>query len=224
MLRRLLALFLFTGISLASLGQEHKKLNARVTLRSTIGIPTLISSRMFRASFTGIAGGNVALCVRLVDNVHFGVGFDATFLRNQDFLRLVVFNANPYQTRFLARGVYLKLGYDRYFSARGYASYSLNGGIMKCSYLNVNPDSSAANKPFGALEFETPYLQPELTLHFLAERALSFSFFISYTTAFSKYDPKAPRFNQFEEINSRKNRYVMSWINFGFGFNIMLSK
>jgi hypothetical protein len=67
-------------------------------------------------------------------------------------------------------------------------------------------------------------LQPEIAVNFLTDRRLSFSIILSYTTLFYFYDPKAPRFNQFEEINDLSNKAVMGWINIGFGFNILINK
>jgi hypothetical protein len=47
---------------------------------------------------------------------------------------------------------------------------------------------------------------------------------MSYTTLLYYYDPKAPRFAHFGEIKNASNNYVMSWLNFGFGFNVLLGK
>src|SRR5690606_40473960 len=102
-------------------------------------------------------------------------------------------------------GIFLKLGYDRFSSEKFYASYALNSGIMLANYMNVNEDTSAVNRPYGDIKFSAPYIQPEITANFIVDERLSFSLMLSYTTVLTKFDPKAPRFNQFEEVRSASN-------------------
>jgi hypothetical protein len=225
---RLLTLLLFAALSFSRescMAQGKEKLNAPITVRGNIGIPKPVSSKMFRKSFTGIYEANVSVNLCLVGNLHAGAGYQHSFLRNNDFLKFHYFNASiPYSTRLSGHAGFARVGYDKFFSDKGYMSYALNGGMMSCRYLNVNEDTTAANKPFGATRFSVPFLQPELTVNFIAERYLSFSLIFSYTTLFSTYDPKAPRFGQFAEVTNASNRYMMSWINFGFGFNVLIGK
>jgi len=54
------------------------------------------------------------------------------------------------------------------------------------------------------------------------EENLSFSLMLSYTTLFQRFDARAPRFNQFEEIRNAPNRYVIGWLSFGVGFNVLI--
>jgi hypothetical protein len=95
---------------------------------------------------------------------------------------------------------------------------------MLNNYFNVNADTSNANKPFVLKDFSAPFVQPEVSLNFIVEKHLSFSLMLSYTTLFYKFDPKAPRFAQFQEIKSSSNNYFMGWMNIGFGFHILLDK
>ncbi|MDO8998725.1 MAG: hypothetical protein Q7W45_03095 [Bacteroidota bacterium] len=216
----LIVCFSFLGFS-----QSDKKENALFTIRGNIGIPRVIGSQMFRTTFAGLYEANLSANVKLFDNFFIGVGYQNTQFQNNKFLKFQYFNASiPYNTRLLSSGIFLKLGYDKFFSDKNYASFSLNSGLMLNEYFNVNADTSKSNKPFGLLNFTAPYVQPEVSLNFTVEKHLSFSILLSYTTMFYKYDPKAPRFNQFQEVKDSRNRYFMNWINIGFGFNILLNK
>lgn len=118
---------------------------------------------------------------------------------------------------------FLKIGYDKFFE-RGFVTYALNAGFMMVQYTNVINDSSAANRPFVAKTFNAPYLQPEISIGFMTDRALSFSVIFSYTTLLYNFDPKAPRFNDVDELRGKTNHYFMSWINIGFGVTVLLGK
>jgi hypothetical protein len=179
---------------------------------------------MFRTAFNGVYEANLSFNARLFSNFYVGLGYQISQFQNNKFLKYQYFNNSvPYNTRFAGNAGFLKLGYDVFFSDKGYMSYSLNTGLMQGNYSNVNLDTNINNKPYGKLVFITPYTQPEVSVNFLVENNLSFSIMLSYTTLFTNFDPKAPRFNQFEEVRKQQNRYYMSWINIGFGFNILIN-
>ena len=213
------------GFSLSGYCQKPGQENALVTIRGNIGIPRVIGSGAFRTSFAGLYEGNLSVNVKIIEKFFVGLGYQNTQFQNNKFLKFQYFNASiPYNTRLLMSGIFIKLGYDRFFSDKGYTSFSLNSGMMLNKYFNVNADTSAANKPFGLLNFVAPYIQPELAINFIVEKRLAFSIMLSYTTMFNKFDPKAPRFAQFQEVQDSRNRYFMNWINIGFGFTVLLDK
>ncbi|MBA2612505.1 MAG: hypothetical protein H0U95_11070 [Bacteroidetes bacterium] len=211
--------------SLFGFSQKEGQENALFTIRGNIGIPRVIGSQMFRTSFAGLYEGNLSLNVRLFGNFFVGAGYQNTQFQNNKFLKFQYFNASiPYNTRLLSSGAFIKLGYDKFFSDKGYATFSLNSGIMLNNYFNVNADTSLANRPYGPTGFSAPYIQPETSLNFIVEKRLAFSIMLSYTTMFYKYDPKSPRFAHFQEVKDSRNRYFMNWINIGFGFTVLLDK
>ena len=216
---------LIVCFSLFCHAQKEGQENALFTIRGNIGIPRVISSEMFRTSFAGLYEGNLSLNLKLFNNFFVGVGYQNTQFQNNKFLKFQYFNASiPYNTRLMCHGTFIKLGYDKFFSDKGYASFNLNSGLMLNNYFNVNADTSAANKPFVLKDFSAPYVQPEASINFIVEKHLSFSLMLSYTTLFYKFDPKAPRFAQFQDIKSTSNKYFMGWINIGFGFHILIDK
>lgn len=204
--------------------QKVNKQNALFTIRGNIGIPRSISSQMFQTTFNGISEGNLSFNARLFSNFFVGLGYQNSYFQNNKFLKFQYFNNSiPYNTRLMANSGFIKLGFDKFFSETGYMSYSINSGFMQCNYSNVNLDTSSNNKPYGKLVFASPYIQPEAGINFIVDKNLSFSIMLSYTTLLYRFDPKAPRFNHFEEVRSASNHYFISWINIGFGFNVLLN-
>lgn len=214
------AIFLFC---FATLFAQQKQRNAPVTIRGVIGIPRNVSSQKFRTAFAGLCETNLSVNARLFSNFFAGIGYQNTFFKNSGMFKYAYFNASiPYNTRLVGSSGFIKLGYDQFFE-KTYVSYSLNTGFMLAKYKNINEDTTAANKPLVGTGFTAPYVQPEIALNFLADRSLNFSLILSYTTLFYKFDAKAPRFNGFGDIINKKNNYVMSWINIGFGVTILIN-
>jgi hypothetical protein len=225
MKRSLILLFLF--LSSFGFSQKDKQENALFTIRGNLGLPKSVSSKMFHTSFNGVFEGNLSFNVRLFDNFFVGVGYQNSYFQNNKNV-FVYYRANngalSYNTRLMGNGAFVKLGYDKFFSDKGYFTYALNSGLMFVNYFNVNLDSSAANRPYVAQRFSAPYVQPEISANFIVDKQLSFSLMLCYTTLFYHFDPKAPRFAQFEEVSAKRNNYFISWIGFGFGFQVLLNK
>lgn len=223
-MRKILVL-ISSVLCLSGLAQKPDQRNALVTVRGNIGIPKPISSKMYRTSFTGLYEANLSVNLRLFDNFYIGIGYQNSHFQNNKFLKQQLFNASvPYNTRLMGHGAFIKLGYDKFFSEKAYFSYALNSGMMLCNYMNVNADTTNANRPYPAIKFSAPYVQPELSVNLLVEGNMSFSFLLSYTTLFYRFDARAPRFNQFGEIRNASNKYVMGWINFGVGFTVLINQ
>ena len=206
---------------------QKKKQNPPFTIRGNIGIPKILSSERFKTAFSAVVQGAVSGNLRLFDNFYAGIGYEyCSFANNKKEWSAQVITKQGavfYKTNLTGHGGFLKIGYDNFFSDIGYASYSLNAGFMSLNYTGILPDSIASNQSSVSTMFSAPYLQPEIAIHFLAEKAVSFSVFLGYTTLFYKFDARAPRFNDIAEVTKKRNNYFMSWINIGFGFNILIN-
>lgn len=230
MRKKLIVLFLgFVGICFA----QQTKRNADVTIRSNIGIPKSLSSQMFRIAFNGVYEGNISVNHRLFTNFFAGLGYQNTHFQNNKKVFAYYQAKNQsgqttgaflsYNTRMIGHAGFIKLGYDQFFE-KGYVSYALNTGFMITSYKNVINDTTPANRPYVSKNFNAPYVQPEIAINFLADRAVCFSLMLSYTTLIYKFDPKAPRFNGIGQVVvDTRNNYFVSWINIGFGCNILIN-
>ncbi len=209
--------------SISLFGQASVGSISPYTIRGNIGIQKPISSAKFHQSFAGLYEGNVSFNVRLGGNFSAGLGYQSTHFKNNQFLRYTYFNASiPYNTALILNSAFVRLGYDHFFKKDAFVGYALNGGLTFANYNNVNQDSSILNQPFIGTRFTSPYVQPEISVNFRMEQRLAFSVFFSYTTMFYKYDPRAPRFAHFREIQVKRNDYIMSYFNFGFGFTVLL--
>ncbi|MBI2723226.1 MAG: hypothetical protein HYX39_13715 [Bacteroidetes bacterium] len=227
-MRKFLSIFCLL-LAITFLGQDNfaNKQNALVTIRGNIGIPRTVSSQMFRTCFAGVYETNLSVNIRIAGNFFVGMGYQNSYFQNNKFLKFKYFNASiPYNTRIAQHAGFIKLGTDKFFSPTGYMSYSLNAGLLQLNYTNVNADTNKLNRPYGFTKFISPYVQPEMSVNFIVDekQTMSLSIILSYTTLFSHFDPKAPRFNQFEEINGKKNNYYMTWFNIGFGFTVLINK
>jgi hypothetical protein len=224
-MRRLLSVLLLC-VSVVSFSQQKDQLNSKITIRGMVGIPKIVSSQMFRTTFNGVVETGLSVNIRLFGNVYAGAGYEySNFLNNKrEWSASFTSTAGSvyYSTQVKSHGGYVKIGYDHFFSKIGYVSYALNTGLIGAGYFDVRQDSSAANQPFVSTKFVAPFLQPELSLNFLAEKNLSFALLFNYTTMLYKFDPKAPRLNHISQINEARNRYFVSWINIGIGFTVHL--
>lgn len=229
---RKIFLLIFLSFFLNCLSQERGKKNAPVTVRGIVGIPRTISSKMLRTSFSGVYEANLSVNARLFNNFFAGLGYQNSYFQNNKavFVYYQVPSSQKtagaslsYNTKMMGHGGFLKLGYDKFFD-KGYVSYSLNTGYVKMSYINVNDDSSTVNLPFDPKDFTAPFVQPEIAVNFMADRSLSFSLILSYTTLIYTFNPKAPRFAHIQQVQEQSNNYYMSWISIGFGFNVLIGK
>lgn len=230
-MRKLLC-FIMILLHICSFSQEKRKRSAPYSIRGNFGIPKSVSSQMFRTCFNGVYEGNISVNLRLFDNFSAGVGYTNMLFQNNK--NVFVYYTVPtgqqtggstlsYNTKFMGHGGFLKVSYDKFFE-KGYFSYSLNVGYMKVNYFNVVQDTTAPNRPYINPNFSAPIIQPGVEIHFLADRSVSFSIMLSYMNVLYKYDPKAPRFAHVDGVTDKKNNYIVSWINIGFGFNIMIGK
>ena len=225
-MRNLLVLIiLFTSVICFS--QDIKPKGALLNIRGNVGIVRPITSAAFSTCFAGVYEANLSVSVRAFDHFYVGLGYESIYFQSSKFLQQqVTYTASvPYNTNCIGNGGFIRLCYERYFSPKMYMSYALNAGYLDCYYNHVDKsDTTHYNVPFGSLNFSAPYLQPEASINFIAEPRLSFSVLLSYSVLLTHFDPKAPRLNAFDQIRNAGNKFPISWINFGFGFNVLIGK
>lgn len=229
-------------LSLLAAGQDKLDINSKFSIRGIFGIPRPISSSRFHTTFRGVYEAGLSCNYRITETTYAGLGFNYSnfSVSKQPWAAPVSTTAGAlyYKTAMINQGVYLKVGYDQYFSDLGYTSISMNGGYMMVNYTKVNPDTLSnqftnyanANWPHVPTSFNAPYLQPELSFNFIAERypdkraRLSFSLLLSYTTLFYHFDARAPRYYHIGDVHEATNKYFISWVNIGVGFHALIGK
>lgn len=212
----------------------NEKVNARFVIKVDAGIPKPITSELFRKSFNGFYDASVSLNLRTINNFYFGVGYENLFFKCNAIIRQQVSTNSavtvPYDTRILADAPFVTLSYDKYFKPASYASFGINYGYILGRFTNVIDDTTGANLPSVPKGFNAQFIKPEASLNFVDKENqwIAFKVFMAYTTIIYKYDPKAPRLNQFDFEDHKgenfTNRYFVSWITFGFGLNILLGR
>ena len=211
--------------------QQKQKQNAPFTIRGTVGIPKTVSSRLFSTAFKGVVEANLSANARIFKNVFAGLGYQNSFFQNNKdiFINQVTAKASvPYDTKLMLNSVFLKIGYDYFFSDKGYVTCALNAGYSFANYSKILSDTSKANMPFVGPKFSAPFIQPEFSINFLTddEALINFSLMIAYNNLLYQFNPKAPRLCQFKPMSEfyqqNRNSYWMSWINIGFGFNVLI--
>ena len=231
-MRNILLLLSFI-ISLSIFSQTRDKRSSPYTVRYNVGIHKSVSSQKFRTAFNGIFETNLSINARVFSTFFVGLGYQYTHFQNNKNVFVYYQAKDPkgnatgatlsYNTRLVGNAPFLKIGYDKFFE-RGFATYALNTGYSLLHYNNVVNDSAEANQPFVSTKFNAVYVQPEISVSFIADRSLTFSLMFSYTTMFYKFDPKAPRFNGIDQLRDKSNNYFMSWINLGFGVTVLMGK
>lgn len=236
--------FLFSVLLMAlfSSGQEAAEINSKISVRGVFGIPRPISSKRFHTTFRGVFEAGASVNYRFTKTAYAGLGFNYTnfSVSKQPWAAPLAAASGTvyYKTAMINQGLYLKVGYDQYFSDLGYTSVSLNGGYMMVNYTKVNPDTLSngytnyanANLPHVPTSFNAPYIQPEISFNFIAERypdkraKLAFSLLLSYTTMFYQFDARAPRYYHIGDVHDAANKYFISWVNIGIGFHALIGK
>jgi hypothetical protein len=203
--------------------QDKQQRNSPFTIRGNIGINKPLTSKQFSRAFLGIYEANVSFNYQVAGNFYAGIGFENIMFKNSERFKLLFYQASlPYNTRLNGNGGFLKLGYDKFVTESIYVSYALNTGYILAKYINVHPDTSLLNRPYPALDLSAPFVQPEFSANFVTEKSLSFSLIFAYNTLFYRFNPKAPRFNDIDGVTGVSNKYLMSWVTFGFGFTVLL--
>lgn len=225
----LIALLLFAYF--VGLTQEIQKESANITIRGYVGIPRAVGSKMFSKAFRGVYETSLNINFKIVKNTFVGLGYfnnlfeanPTVFVKYQAPAKKGGGATIPYDTQMSNNGAYIKVGYDKFVTQEIYTTVSVNTGYMFSNYSRIIPDSSSANQPFVKSNFGAIFFQPELSAHFITEKILSFSLNIGHTTLFKKFDPKAPRFNQVQEVRDMRNNAPMNWLSISFGFAVLIN-
>ena len=209
-------LFLY---SLRSAGQEGSSGKPpelpRVALRANIGIPKIVSSKMYRNSFSGVVAGEAGLSYKLFSNYFFGLGYTYTYFKAQRYFR----ENSSVNASMQMQGGYLKLGYDHFFKPTAFTTISLNMGYQTGQYrgLKFANDSLVGKYP---TQFGNAYVEPMVGIYFIVDPNFTFGAHLSYSYNFEQFNAQNIGFDKFGPTgyNQFHNRWSMSMFTLGFGF------
>jgi hypothetical protein len=215
-------ILLVLSILFASLqAQTDPFRNSKYTVRGCINIPNIVSSQAYRASYRGIYDANISVNRTLFSNFFAGLGYyNALFNR----ARREEFDKINLKTKLQIHGAFVKLGYDHFFSERGYYSFALNTGYTSNLYTGVSRSLADTILPATSNRFNSMYLTPEISANFVTGPHLSFGIMLSYSTLLYQYNPRDSYMDGYLNYKKLKNNYFMSWINIGFSIHVLIGK
>lgn len=216
---KLILIFVFCYSVVSS--QSDPLRNSAFTVRGSANIPGILGSQAFKQSFRGIYDGNVSVNANVFSNFYVGIGYyNALYNRAR---RPEFENANL-KTRLQLHGAFLKLGYDHFFSERGYFSFALNAGYAYNFYTGVSRSLADTILPSNNNTFTCPFLMPEISANFVTSPHLAFGLIVSWQTLLYRYNPRIGYMDGYLNYAKLKNNSNMNWLNIGFSCNVLLGK
>jgi hypothetical protein len=215
-------LYLFILGCLISVAQEETSSKPpelpRFSIRGNAGIPKVTSSEAFRNSFSGVITADLSINVKLFSDFFAGLGYSYTYYKPQKHFRDQFIN-----TSMQSHNPYVKIGVDKFFSARGFATISLNAGynFNKYSGIKYKHDSLVGKYP---TQFNSSFVEPMIGLYFIVDPNFAIGGHLSYNYNFSQFNPTFSGFDKWFDYGRVENKWNMSMITLGFGFYYGLAK
>ncbi len=219
---RYILTYILISCCLISIAQEETSSKApelpRFSVRGNVGIPKVISSEAFRNSFSGVVTGDLNVNAKLFSDFFVGIGYGFTYYKPQKHFRDQYIN-----TSMQSQNAFIKLGFDKFFSARGFATVSLNTGYNFNKYegIKYKNDSLIGKYP---TDFNSAFIEPMIGLYFIVDPNFAIGGHLSYNYNFSQFNPAYAGFDKWFDYSRVKNNWNMSMITLGFGFYYGLAK
>ncbi|MGE0568621.1 MAG: hypothetical protein AB7O73_11785 [Bacteroidia bacterium] len=209
---------LLTSIQLFSQERRSNKVNKPLTIRAHVGIPRSITSEAFYVSFNGVYELNTTVNYMVVDNFYAGIGYQNSLFVNSNKFRDQI--GNDLNTRLETHTPMARFGYDYFIRTNAYLSFALNTGYSYHKFTGrqcKGYDSLSTSSKFSSM-----FVQPEFSANFIVDKFLAFNFMISYNNQLAKYDQSQSCLKYYYDYQKYGDKYIMSWITFGFGVNVLI--
>lgn len=208
---------------LVSFSQDKAPVLPKFSIRTNIGIPKIASSSQFRNSFSGVITADASVNYKVYSNFFIGLGYSYTYFKCQKYFRDPLHD-NINTTLQMQNG-YLKIGYDKFFSDNGFATFSLNAGYNVSEYRSVRYKNDSLRWKYPT-QFNSVFIEPMIGLYFIVDPNFAIGGHLSYNYNFSQFNPLNPQFNQWGPDGYTKisNKWNMSVVTLGFGFYYGLAK
>jgi len=204
--------YLILTTCLFSFAQEKAPELPRFAIRGNVSIPKVVSSQSFRNSFSGVMAGDLNITCKLVSNFFVGVGYAYTYYKPQK-----AFRDQNVNTNMQSQNGYLKLGFDKFFSDNGFATFSLNAGYNYNEFKGIRYRSDTLIGKYPT-KFTSSFVEPMIGLYFIVDPNFAIGGHLSYNYNFGQFDPNYPGFKGWFDYTKVKNNWNMSMITLGFGF------
>ena len=217
---RFLFFLIVSILSLSLWAQDDIKVNKlpKFSVRASVGIPKVVSSKALRSSFSAVVSSDIGVNYNLFSSFFVGIGYSHIYFQSQKHFREQFVNTNMQM-----QNGYLKIGYDHFFSDRGFTTIGLNAGSSSTKYSGIvyKADSLKGKYTTG---FSSSYAEPFFGVNFLVEPNFGFGGFISYHYNFSQFNPAYPGFDKWLDYSRISNKWSTSMITVGFGFYYGIGK
>ena len=189
----------------------------KLSVRANVGIPKIASSKQFRNSFSGVITADANVNYKLFSNYFVGIGYSYTYFKCQKYFRDPL--RDNINTNLQTHNGYVKLGYDKFFSTNGFATFSVNMGYSSSAYASIRykNDSLIGKYP---TTYTNAFIEPMIGLYFIVDPNFAIGGHLSYNYNFAQFNPLYPQFNEWGPPGyvSLSNKWDMSLITLGFGF------
>jgi len=200
------------------LAQDKAPTLPRFSIRANMGIPKATSSEAFRNSFSGVLTGDASMNCKIFSNFFVGAGYSYTYFKSQRYFRERNLNTNMQ-----SHNGYMKIGFDKFFSDNGFATFALNAGYNYNTFegITYRNDSLIGKYP---TNFTSSFAEAVIGLYFIVDPNFAIGGHISYNYNFSQFNPKYPGFDKWFTYDKVRNNWNISMITLGFGFYYGLTR
>jgi hypothetical protein len=214
---------LFTWCALRAQQEKSPPKLPRFSIRANAGIPKIASSAQFRNSFSGVITGDASVNCKLFADFFAGVGYSYTYYKCQKYFRDPL--RDNINTILQTQNGYVKVGYDKFFSERGFVTFSMNMGYSLSQYRSVRYKNDSLKGKYPT-QYSNAFIEPMLDVYFIVDPNFAIGGHLSYNYNFAQFNPLYPQFNQWGPYgyNSISNKWNMSLITLGFGFYYGLAR
>lgn len=203
--------------------QEKTPELPKFSIRANIGIPKIASSTQFRHSFSGVITADANVNYKLFSNFFAGIGYSYTYFKCQKYFRDP--QHDNINTILRVQNGYLKLGYDKFFSPKGFATFSANLGYCTGEYSSVRYKNDSLKGKYPTT-YVTAFVEPMIGLYFIVDPNFAIGGHLSYNYSFAPFNSLSPQFNQWgpDGYTQLSNKWNMSMVTLGFGFYYGLAR
>jgi len=153
------------------------------SIRGSCSIPKIVGSEAFRISFLGVYDANLTFNFRMGKKLTIGIGYQSCI-----FNQTATFKYKGLDTKLQIHNGLIRIGYDKYTSAKSFASLSVTSGYGVNKYTAVKAVRDSLNGKYPTF-FTATFLRPEASINFLVEDNFAFGVLIAYNMILSQYDP-----------------------------------
>jgi len=193
--------------AIASQKREYYVFSPRVS----IDVPHPISNKAFRKTFVGVYDLSAGMNFMIFKGAFVGINYKNSLLKVFEN-KVADLDANMQ-----SNSAGIRIGSDFYVGSKNRMIFSASVGAgQNWSNYSKFRSKTILNKPT-IYNFNTTYIEPEVSFYFLIEQNFAIGINLNYTMLNQKFDPYELCLNEWAQYD-KENSGNISFLNFGFGF------